>query len=107
MSCVYFPDYPDPADYSGFLATTQIANGWNLSSYSNPKLDQLMNTQLTTTDKSARISALRQIQTIIAEDVPVLPVWYENNISAVDNTLKLPLSPIFYFLPWAAQIQKA
>ena len=104
---VYFPDYPDPADYSGFVATTQIKNGWNLSSYSNPKVDQLMNTQLTTSDKTTRINALRQVQTIIAQDVPVFPVWYEYNISAVDTSFKLPLSPIFYFLPWAAQITKA
>jgi len=104
---VYFPDYPDPADYSGFVATTQIKNGWNLSSYSNPKIDQLMNTQLTTTDKTTRINALRQVQAIIAEDIPVFPVWYEYNISAVASTFKLPLSPIFYFLPWVAQITKA
>ena len=105
--CVYYPDYPDPADYSGFVTTSQIANGWNLSSYSNPQVDQLMQTQLTSNDKTTRINALRQVQTIIAQDLPVYPVWYENNVSAVDTSLNLPLSPIFYLQPWAAQITKA
>ena len=104
---VYFPDYPDPADYSGFVATTQIKNGWNLSSYSNPKLDQLMNTQLTTASKTARsMPCARSRQS--------LPRTYPSSLSGTrtasalsTSTLKLPLSPIFYFLPWAAQITKA
>jgi peptide/nickel transport system substrate-binding protein len=104
---VYYPDYPDPADYSGFVDTTQIANGWNLSSYSNPKLDHLMNTQLESSDSATRINAFKGVMKIIAEDVPVFPIWIENNVSSVDSNLNLPLSPIFYLQPWAAQITNA
>ena len=103
---IYYPDYPDPADYAGFVATTQIANGWNLSSYSNPKVDHLMNVQLRSTNTTARINALKGVMAIIAEDVPTCRSGSRTTCS-VDTDLSLPLSPIFYLQPWAAQINKA
>ncbi len=104
---VYFPDYPDPADYLGFLATVQIKNGWNLSSYSNPTVDKLMDTQAASQSTATRIKCMREVLTIAQQDLPVLPVWIEDNLVALDTAEAYPLSPVFYLQPWATQITKA
>ncbi len=104
---VYFPDYPDPADYAGFLTTPQIKSGWNISNYSNPKVDKLMNEQAATDNVAKRIKALREVLTIAQTDLPVLPVWIEDNLVALDSSVNLPLSPVFYLQAWAAQVTKA
>jgi len=104
---VYYPDYPDPADYLGFLTTPQIKNGWNLSSYSNPQVDKLMNQQQASLDTSTRVNYMRQVLAIAQQDLPVLGVWIEDNLVALDSAERYPLSPVFYLQPWATQITKA
>lgn len=104
---VYFPDYPDPADYAGFLTSVQIKSGWNISNYSNPQVDKLMNQQAASQNVATRIKYLREVLAIAQRDLPVLPVWIEDNLVALDSSASYPLSPVFYLQAWAAQVTKA
>jgi peptide/nickel transport system substrate-binding protein len=104
---VYFPDYPDPADYAGFLTTPQIKSGWNLSNYSNAHVDQLMNKQAASQSIATRVQCLREVLAIAQQELPVLPVWIEDNLVALDNSYHYSVSPVFYLQPWAAQVTKA
>lgn len=104
---VYYPDYPDPADYSGFVTTVQIKSGWNLSNYSNPSVDKLWNEQAASLSTPTRVKLLREILAITQQDLPVLPVWIEDAVVALDSSYHYTISPVWYLQPWATQITKA
>lgn len=50
-----------------------FARAWG---YSNPDFDALAGAQLGMTDAQARREAVNEMQTILAEDLPVLPLYY-------------------------------
>ena len=104
---VYYPDYPDPADYSGFVTTVQIKSGWNLSNYSNPHVDKLWNDQAASLSTPTRVKLLREILAITQQDLPVLPVWVEDAVVALDSSYNYAISPVWYLQPWATQVTKA
>lgn len=73
------PDYGDPANYLGVIFRT---GGALRAEYSNPELDLLIAKESSEPDADARAELLRQIQIIIAEDVPVIPI-YERGRSVI------------------------
>ncbi|MBI5301743.1 MAG: diguanylate phosphodiesterase [Chloroflexi bacterium] len=44
--------------------------------YSNPRFDELADQQLATTDEAKRQALVMEMQVILAQDVPVLPIYY-------------------------------
>jgi ABC-type transport system substrate-binding protein len=60
--------------------------GQDESDYSNPQVDQLLNTQLASSDVSTRVAALKQIIQITSQDEPQLPIWYETLVMAYNST---------------------
>ncbi|MFF3752683.1 ABC transporter substrate-binding protein [Streptomyces sp. NPDC002018] len=69
----WFPDFPDPDTYIGpFLDKDNFLN----TPYNNPTLrNQLIPQSRREADRSAASKTFAKIQDIIAEDVPVLPLW--------------------------------
>jgi peptide/nickel transport system substrate-binding protein len=61
--------------------------GGNRGRYSNPKLDALMADAAGATDEAARRRDYLEVQKILAEDLPGIPLWYPNN--EVVHTLRL------------------
>ncbi len=59
--------------YSSKTKTTQHAQG-----YVNPQVDRLCDQQQTEIDESKRRETVAQIQRLIAEDLPILPLVYPN-----------------------------
>ncbi len=46
------------------------------SSYVNPRFDDLADKQLVTFDEAERRAIVAEMQRIIADDIPILPLWY-------------------------------
>ncbi len=70
---------PDIFHYS--YATEMFPpKGANRGRYSNPIIDALLKAASVTTDQYARRSDYIQIQQILAEDLPTIPLWYPDNI---------------------------
>jgi ABC-type transport system substrate-binding protein len=46
------------------------------SRYVNPRFDELADRQLVTFDEGERRAIVAEMQRIIADDVPILPLWY-------------------------------
>ncbi len=65
-----YPDYLRRV-YASTTRLTQHAQG-----YTNPDVDRLAQVQLTTLDEDERMEAIAEIQRLIAEDVPLLPLFY-------------------------------
>lgn len=56
-----------------------------LYGYSNAELDKLADAQLVELDKEKRAAIVDQMQEIIAEDIPVLPIYYKTASNVIRN----------------------
>ncbi len=69
----WYPDYIDPDDYlTPFLHSE--ANGWTGTGYSNPTVDKLLDKAATLTDQQQRAQLYEQVQQILADDAPFIPL---------------------------------
>ncbi len=59
---------PDPTQI--WHSKSAQGSGSNFVSYSNPKVDRLIETAINITDKSKRVKAFHEIHELIAEDAP-------------------------------------
>jgi len=70
----WYPDYLDPDDYTTpFLKST--ANKWTGTGYANPVMDQLLEQASSTNDQARREQLYKQVQDILGEDVPYIPIY--------------------------------
>ncbi len=69
----WYPDYLDPDDYTTPFLDSE-ANGWSGTGYSNPQVDKLLRKAQTITDQSERTQIYEQVQDILAQDVPYIPL---------------------------------
>lgn len=91
----------DPEQSIVFTCAQVGINGNNTSRYCNSALDALVADQTTTSSTPQRRSDLRRIQRIVFEQLPVVPLYYENYLEAVGtrvhgfarNMLRYPVNP--------------
>ena len=70
----------DPDIFRYAYATASFPpKGGNRGRYSSPQVDALIAAAAAETDEAHRRTDYVQIQRIVAEDVPVIPLWYPNN----------------------------
>jgi peptide/nickel transport system substrate-binding protein len=78
-----------------FGLPVSIGNG-NRSFYANPELDCLLDLGNLTMTEKARLPYYERAQAIIAHDIPVLPLWHEDNVAVLRSDISgyrlLPLN---------------
>ncbi|WP_345637615.1 ABC transporter substrate-binding protein [Rugosimonospora acidiphila] len=97
----WFPDYPDPDDYSAPFLDGK--GGYFHNGYINPQLTTLVGQEEGSTDASVRDKALASIQQITAQDVPMLPLWQGKQVAAVRDGVtgvQDTFDPSFTFRFW-------
>jgi peptide/nickel transport system substrate-binding protein len=77
----WFPDFPDPDDYSAPFLDGK--GGYFHNGYLNPELTTLVGQEEGSTDPAVRDPALASIQRDTARDVPMLPLWQGKQVAAV------------------------
>jgi peptide/nickel transport system substrate-binding protein len=71
----------DPDIYYQLFHSAAIPpNGDNRGHYSNPDLDRLLEQGRSTTDASARKAVYFQVQRILADELPYIPLWWVKNV---------------------------
>lgn len=71
----------DPEFFEFVFSSKRIPPlGANRGRYRNPALDALMDQARSETDREKRKKLFSEIQKIVAEDVPYLSLWYQDNI---------------------------
>ncbi|MBE1610616.1 ABC transporter substrate-binding protein [Actinopolymorpha pittospori] len=105
----WYPDFPDTDNYlSPFYAKNNfIGEGYG---YSNPKMDELLTQEKSATTKDERQKAFEEIQTIAADDVPVIPLWQDSMIAAVRDGVtgvEDTFDPLYTFRFWLVDTSKA
>jgi peptide/nickel transport system substrate-binding protein len=97
----WFPDYPDADDYTGpfFPCKTAFLN----DHYCNPKVDNLISAEEASTNASQRQTDFAKMQTLLAHDVPVVPIWQGGQVAAVRSGVtgvQSTLDPSYTFRFW-------
>lgn len=72
---------------SGYIPV-KSGQGSNTTQYSNPKLDHLAEQGVSIVSQEKRKPIYQQIQAILREDLPVLPIFYYVNIEGTKATLQ-------------------
>jgi peptide/nickel transport system substrate-binding protein len=75
---------PDP-DVSTYYMT---GAGGNTSAYSNPKVDALLEKGRSTVSQAERAKAYHELQEIIAEDAPIVYLYYPSEIRLMNSRVK-------------------
>jgi ABC-type transport system substrate-binding protein len=84
---------PDIFEYA-FHSSKFPPNGANRDYYSNPKIDALIDKARREIDPKARKPLYAEVQSILAEDLPYINLWYLDNVMVHTNRVRnLRLNP--------------
>lgn len=67
----------DPDDSQVFSCAMRPPKGWNIYNYCDPALENAEAAALGNDDEATRKRAYAKIQELIAEDVPMIPIWFD------------------------------
>jgi peptide/nickel transport system substrate-binding protein len=74
----------EPDIYRDTLSSKEFApDGHNRGFYSNANFDTLVEAARFEIDPKKRKALYTKAQKIIAEDLPILPLWYNSNVSVI------------------------
>jgi peptide/nickel transport system substrate-binding protein len=77
----WFPDYPDADDYTGpFYLCDQE---WMSNHYCNMKVNAYIAQEEASTVQSVRNTAFAKLQTLTAQDAPLIPIWQGGQVAGV------------------------
>ncbi len=79
----------DPHQYYEIFDShmTPIHGGSNRGSYSNARMDQLVEAGDSTLDPVARRAIYAEVQELAAQDLPYVSLWWDENVAAMDHRL--------------------
>ncbi len=100
-------DYPDPADALHFVYDSKgaTANAFNTANYKSEEMDGHLAEQEQTADQAERAEAIKQALVLAAEDLPYLPLWYQDVAMAVSTDYDYEGFGTWYLdTPWALEI---
>ncbi|QEC65923.1 ABC transporter substrate-binding protein [Panacibacter ginsenosidivorans] len=83
----WIADYPDTENYMTIFYSKNPAPP-NYTRYKNPAFDKLYEQALQETDDSLRYALYRQMDQIVIDDAPVVPLWYDEVIHLVQNNIE-------------------
>ena len=80
----WIADYPDAENYMAMFYSKNPSPP-NYTQYKNPAFDELYNKALQETNDSLRYTLYRQMDQMVINDAPVVPLWYDEAIHLVNN----------------------
>jgi len=92
-------DYPDPSDWIGPLYTNPSEGSANLAWYDNPQVNKLYEASKSELDPVKRIDMFKQMQDIIMNDAPLVPLYQTVQTSMFGkNTGGFYIHPVWIFV---------
>ena len=80
----WIADYPDAENYMAMFYSKNPSPP-NYTQYKNPAFDKLYNKALQETNDSLRYALYRQMDQMVINDAPVVPLWYDEAIHLLNN----------------------
>jgi peptide/nickel transport system substrate-binding protein len=96
----WFPDFLDADNY---LSPFVVDGGFYANNYTNPKANELVAAEQSTEDAAEREEIFAELQTLVAEDVPLIPSWVGQNTAVAGpgmTGVEETLDPAFIFRMW-------
>ena len=88
------PEIAEPDLYTNFFHSSRIPTrespdlGGNRVRYRNPEIDRWIDQGRIDTDRATRIADYREVQRILARDVPVVSLWHEDNVAVMGRKVE-------------------
>jgi oligopeptide transport system substrate-binding protein len=79
-------DYPGLYNFLGPLYATNA--GSNDGDYSNPEFDALLADGISNPDPDAQNATFTEAQSILLNDLPAVPLWYENVVGGFSENVQ-------------------
>lgn len=101
------PDYPDPADALALIYPSQNAhaNSFNTANYKNSQMDALIARQNNSVNPAVRANAIAQALKLAAQDVPYIPIWYQDFATVLNSKYRYSqVGPWYVYQAWAQDI---
>jgi peptide/nickel transport system substrate-binding protein len=98
----WFPDYPDADDYTAPFFGCNEKSFLN-DHYCNSKVDDLIAAEKAQTNTTKRLQDFADMQDVLAEDLPVIPIWQGGQVAAVRpgvTGVESTLDPSYTFRFW-------
>ena len=81
----------------------------NYAAYSNPTVDELLKDGISTNDNAKRFTAYSKINTIVADEVPYIPLFLRDNVVALSDKFTWPdfnaFSSVYGANAWVYQVK--
>src|SRR5262249_43086301 len=74
------PDYYFMYFHSSWIPTPDNPDGFNRWRYRNPRVDARTEAGRSELDRDRRLAIYAEVQRLVAEDVPIVPLWHEHNV---------------------------
>lgn len=97
----WFPDFPDADNYLAPFYDSK--NNFLQYGYENPKVDTLLAEQKASEDQAVRETAFQEIQKLVADDAPIIPIWQGKQVAGVVDGVEgveETFDPSFTFRFW-------
>jgi peptide/nickel transport system substrate-binding protein len=78
------PDFHHTYFHSSRIPTPENPNDHNRWRYRNPRVDELAQDGRNTVDRERRLAIYGELQQIIARELPVIPLWHEDNVAVMN-----------------------
>jgi oligopeptide transport system substrate-binding protein len=82
----WIADYPDPHNFLDVLFYT--GSEVNISEYSNPSLDALLDQAAVEQNETDRLAMYQQAEQLVVDDAPCIPLWHGTNYILVKPYVK-------------------
>jgi peptide/nickel transport system substrate-binding protein len=82
------PDFLYTYFHSSRIPTAADPNSLNRWRYSSARVDELTELGRRTLDRDRRRAIYGEVQAILARDVPIIPLWHEDNVAAMNVDLR-------------------
>jgi peptide/nickel transport system substrate-binding protein len=85
-------DITDPDFFLSYFNSDRIPDAKNPDvqnrwAYSNPRVDALTEQGRNVVDQKARYAIYSEVQKILADEVPIVPLWHEDNVALLNVTV--------------------
>ena len=74
------PDFYFTYFHSSWIPSAKNPDGYNRWRYTNPEVDRLTEQGRGELDRTRRKAIYDQVQTLVARDLPIIPLWHEDNV---------------------------
>jgi len=91
-----FDGGPDPDPYPAYHTSQATPGGDNLSGFSSPDSDILLQTARQTSDTATRLALYRQFQEVFAGEVPSLPLYHRTYTYVIGKELEGVGQPVLF-----------